>query len=820
MTTLLQDIRYAWRLLVKQPVFSAIAVVTLGLGVGAGTAVFSVVNTVLLKPLPYPDANRIVFPWRQAPRNIDIGFRDLPWSRWEFQTFTAEMQTFEQFGAFLGDWMNLTGAGDAVRLGVARISAGVFPSLGVQPAIGRSFTAEEDQPGREREVILGDRLWRERFGGDRTIVGRSIDLNGASYTIVGVMPPGFSFPRSADMPGSFSFPPQPDLWVPLALPTGAWRRGEPSELAVVARLNRGVSIQQAQGELDRFEQQMDRFQPSGKGWFASRVTPMTAQVVGDSRRPLLLLLLAVGVVLVIACSNVANLLLNRAIGRSRELAVRAAIGASRGRLVQQLVIESVVLSSLGGAIGVLGASMAIDLVKILGPSTLPALQDVSIDPRVLGFAIAASIVSGFLVGLAPVILLDARRLNRSLHDGGARGGTSTRGRRMRHGLVLSQLALAVVLLIASGLLVRTFVSLMRADGGFNADRVLTFELTLPQTTYPDADRIVRFYDRVLPRIATVPGVTASGLGETIPLGGPGESTVVRIPDRVVATNEQRPFANYTIVSAGYFAAVGTPLLRGRDFLSTDVASSQQVAIINRTMAERFWPGQSAIGKAVGIPIMPFNMMVVGVVADIKHGTLRETPGPEVFVPYTQKPWPSMQTLHVAVRTHGDASAATASIRDAVASVDRAVPLANVVPLDTIVGNAVAQPRFAMYLVTAFGIMAMVLACIGLYGTISHTVLARTQEFGIRLALGARRADLMRMVLRDGAGLAVMGVTAGAAAAVIAARTMTVFLYGVQPTDPLTFAVVIAGLLAVALLACYVPAHRATRVDPLIAMRAE
>jgi putative ABC transport system permease protein len=820
MTTILQDIRYAWRLLVKQPAFSAIAVVTLGLGVGAGTAVFSVVNTVLLKPLPYPDATRIVFPWRQAPRNVDVGFRDLPWSRWEFQTFTAQMQTFEQFGAMLGDWMNLTGSGDAVRLGVARVSAGVFPALGVQPAIGRSFTAEDDRPGREREVILGDRLWRERFGGDRGIVGRSIDLNGASCTVVGVMPPGFSFPRSADMPGSFSFPPQPDLWVPLALPTGAWRRGEPSELAVVARLRRGVSIQQAQGELDRFEQQMDRFQPGGKGWFASRVTPMTEQFVGDSRRPLLLLLLAVGVVLVIACSNVANLLLNRAIGRSRELAVRAAIGASRARLVQQLVIESVVLSALGGATGILGASLAIDLVKIVGPSTIPALQDVSVDPRVLAFAVAASFVSGFLVGLAPVIILDARRLGRSLHDGGARAGTSAHGRRVRHGLVLSQLALAVVLLIASGLLVRTFISLMRADGGFNADRVLTFELTLPQATYPNADRIVRFYDRMLPRIANVPGVAASGLGETIPLGGPGESTVLRIPDRVVATNQQRPFANYTIVSAGYFGAVGTPLLRGRDFLATDVANSQQVAIVNRTMAERFWPGQSAIGKAVGVPIMPFDMTVVGVVADIKHGTMRETPGPEVFVPYTQNPWPSMQTLHVAVRTRTEATAATAAIREAIASIDPAVPLANIASLETIVGNAVAQPRFAMYLVTAFGVVALLLACIGLYGTLSHTVLARTQEFGIRLALGARRADLLRMVLRDGLGLAGIGVGAGAVAAFVAARAIAVFLYGVTPSDPLTFAVVTSMLLGVASLACCIPAYRATRVDPLIAIRAE
>lgn len=820
MTSLFQDLKYAARLLRKAPAFAAITVLTLALGIGATTAVFSVVNTLLLKPLPYPQADRVVFPWRQPPPHVDVGFRDLPWSRVEVQTFGHETETFESFGAFSGDWMNLTGSGEAARVGITRVSAGFFPSLGVTPAIGRVFTTEEDRPGREREVILSHRLWQSRFNADPAMVGRSIDLNGASFTVIGVMAAGFDFPRSADMPGIFSFPERPDAWVPLALPPGPRKRGEPAELAVIGRLRSGGSGDQAQTELDRFADRMDRELPNAKGWFSSRVTPMSAQLIGETRRPLVLLLLAVAVVLMIACSNVANLVLNRSIGRSREIAVRAAIGASRGRLVQQLLVESVLLSILGGAIGVLVAAMGVDLVKAIGPANVPALRDVTVDRTMLLFATGVSVICGLLVGLAPSIALNKDRLSRALHDGSLRMGTSAGARRTRQALVLAQLALAVVLLVASGLLVRTFVQLMRSDGGFNSDRVLTFELTLPTSTYSDADHIARFYDAVLPRIASVPVVESSGLGEMIPLGGPSESTALRIPGRVVTNERERPFANYTIVSAGYFGAVGTPVLQGRDFARTDVVDSQPVAIVNRAMAERFWPGQSALGKSVGVPIMPFDMTVVGVVSNIKHATMRETPGPEIYVPYTQKPWPSMQTLHVAVRTRVDATTAIAAMREAVAAIDPGVPLANIASLETVVGNAVAQPRFSMYLVTVFGGVALVLACIGLYGTIAHTVLARTSEFGIRIALGAQRADLLRMVLRDGLGLAAIGVAAGTVIAAIGARAIATFLYGIAPTDPITFATVLGTLFAVAVLACYLPARSAMRIDPLIAMRTE
>jgi len=816
--TLLTDVAYAGRLLRKDRAFAAIAIATLTLAIGASTTVFSVVNAILLEPLPYPDAQQVVLPWRLAPRGVDVGFRDLPWGRREFQAFSQQTKTFASFAAFVGDGLNLTGDGEAVRLGTARVSAGFFSALGVPPAIGRAFTTAEDQPGREHEVILGHRLWQERFAGDPAVVGRAIDLNGAPYVVIGVMPAGFAFPRAAEMPGSFSFPKEPDIWVPLALPAGALKRGEPSELAVVGRLRPGVSVREGQAELDLFARQMEREFPQAKGWFDADARPLARQLTGDTRRPLLLILGAVFLVLLIACSNVANLLLTRSMARARELGLRSALGAARGRLIRQLVTESVVLSALGGAGGVLLAIEGIACVKAFGPASIPRLHDVSLDVPVLLFAFGASLSTGIAFGLAPAVASVRRSLGSALREGSGRAIGSAAGTRLRTALLISQIALALVLVIASGLLVRTFVHLVRADGGFQAAHVVTFELTLPPSAYPDTDRIVRAYGAALDRLRSIPLVQAAGLGETVPMGGAGESTGVRIPHRPVTRDDERPFANYTIVSPGFFAAVGTPLLRGRSFLESDTADSMPVAIVNRAMAEKFWPGQDVVGKAVGIPIAPFDMTIVGVVADVKHVTLREAPGPEVYVPYTQKPWPSMQTMHFAVRVNGEPAASIAAVRAAVAAVDPRLPLANVATLSAIVDDAAAQPRFWMYLVSAFGVVALVLACVGLYGAISYAVIDRTAEIGIRLALGAQRGEILRLVLRQGVQWTAVGVAVGLAAAFATLRMMASFLYGVQATDATTFFAVAIALFAVAIAACYVPARRATRVDPLVAMR--
>ena len=818
--TVAQDLRYAARVLRKDPSFTLIAVLTLALGIGASTTVFSLVYTILLRPLPYPHVERVVFPWRVPPPSSDVGFDEIPWGRVDFLTFAGESRAFEHLGAFLGEAFNMTGAGEPIRFDGARVSAGFFPALGIAPQLGRVFRADEDQPGHELETVLSDRLWRDRFGSDPAVIGRTVNLNGAVYTIVGVMPAAFAFPQSAGMPGSFVLPKHTALWVPLALSRGPRVRGEPSELAVIGRLTPASSAERAQAELDAFARRMEREFPQGKGWFNARVVSMTRQLAGDTRRPLLLLFAAVAVVLLIACSNIANLLLTRSIARTREFSVRAALGAGRARLIRQLITESVLLAVMGGLAGVGIAWSGVAFVKAFGPANIPRLAEVRIDPSVLLFAIAVSVLTGVLFGLAPAWSAAREQLVPSLNDGGHRAGQGARSTRLRNTLLVAEVALALVLIIASGLLVRTFTHLVSADGGFNPDRALTFELTLPAASYSDGDRVVNLYRAVLQKLQALPGVVSAGIGETVPMGGAGESTGLRIPDRPSTTDLAPPYANYTILSPGYLAAVGTPLLRGRDFLATDTADSMPVAIVNAAMAKKYWPGQDAIGKPVGLPIRSFNMTVVGVVANVKHLSLREEPGPEIYVPFTQKPWPSMLTMHVAVRTRAEPASMTGAIRSAIRAVDPALPMAGVATLETIVDEAMAQPRFSMLLVGSFGALALLLACVGLYGAVAYSVTSRAQEIGIRLALGAPRRRVFVLVLSQGARITGLGITIGVALALVLLKVMAGFLYGVEATDPATFVALSTLLLAVALLACYVPARRATRVDPLIAMRAD
>ncbi len=812
-----RDFRHAVRRCGADPAFTAIAVLTLALGIGASTAVFSVVRGVLLKPLPYPEADRVAFLSLQPPRGVDVGFDEVPWSRYPFLRFAGQTRTFAHLGAFVGAQFNLTGAGGPVRLEGLRVSEGFLPSLGVVPTLGRVFTREEDQPGHERVVILSDRLWRERFGADPGIMGGAVNLNGAPYGVVGVMPPGFAFPRGVPMPAVFSFPREAALWTPLALPDGMPARGEPSELAAVGRLARGATREQAQAELDLFAPQMEKLFPRAKGWFHARVTPLRRQADGRARQPLLLLFAAVGVVLLIACSNVANLLLTRALGRAREFRLRAALGAGRGQLARQLLVESLLVAMAGGAAGILLAWGGVAMVRAFGPPSIPRLTGIAVDLPALGFCLVLSCATGLLFGLAPALAATGDRIGGSLKDG--RGG-SVRGSGLHRILLVAEVTLALVLVAASGLLVRTFVHLLRAGGGFDAAHVLTFELTLPPAKYDDADRMVRLYQSVLERLRTLPGVRAAGIGETVPMDGAGEGTGVRIPGRQAASDRVPPFAAYTIVSPGYFAAVGTPILRGRGFLDTDTADSRRVAIVSAAMAGRYWPGQDVVGKAVSLPIYSFDMTIVGVAADVKHQSFREEPGPEMYVPFTQKPWPSMQTMHVALRTTADPASAASHARAAIQAIDPDLPMANVETLEAIAADALGPPRFAMLLLSAFGGLALALACVGLYGAVSASVAQRTQEIGVRMALGAPRRRVFAMVLGEGARVAALGVTLGVAASLALLRTMTSFLYGVQPADPATFAAVSALLFAVALLACYVPARRATRVDPMAALRCD
>jgi putative ABC transport system permease protein len=817
--TLTQDIRFASRLLRKSPGFTVVAVLTLAIGIGASAAVFSLVNAILLKPLPYPDSSRIVLPELISPPGVMLGSEYFPWGEQQFRMMTRDAHPFQAVSAFENDTFNLTGAGEPASLDGFRASQEFFPVLGVGPSLGRAFTTEEDQPGHEFEVILSDRLWRERFAGDRNILGRTVELNGSAYTVVGVMPAGFAFPRAEEMPNTFNFPQEPQLWVPLAIPA------EPppgvSELAVIARLKPGVTVPQAQAAMDLITKHVEAQDHRYVGWFNMRVVPLQRQVVGDTRRPLQLMLGAVCIVLLIACSNVANLLLTRSLARRREFTLRAALGAGRVRLIRQLLTESLLISIAAGAVGILIANAGTYFVKAFGPSNIPRLREVTLDMPVLAFALGISLATGILFGLVPAIAAARENLVDSLKEGSQKSGGSRISPRLRNALLVSQVALAFVLVVSAGLLTRTFFRLLGADGGFNAERVLTFQLPLPASKYAEQDHIVTLFGNVLRRLRAIPGVQSAGIGETVPLGGEGESTVIRMPDHPAATQKEMPFANFTVISPGYFSAIGTPLLRGRDFQETDTTDAMPVTIVNATMEKKYWPNQGAIGKQVGPGSTRFPLLtIVGVVPDVKHTSLREETAPEMYVLYNQKPWPSMLDMRVALRTKADPAGITESVRENIHAIDPDLPLARVATLTTLVNDSMSQPRFSVFLLGAFGVLALLLASIGMYGVISYSVLQRTQEIGIRMALGAQRRGVFGMVLGQGARLAGLGIAIGLVVALGVTRLLAGFLYGVRPTDPLTFAGVSLLLLGIALLACYLPARRATRVDPMVALKYE
>jgi putative ABC transport system permease protein len=820
MSTWLQDLKYALRIHAKASSIAPVAVLTLALGIGASVAVFSVVNAVLLRPLSYPEAEKIVIPWRLVPPGLKLGYDEFPWGLQDFRLFLDESKTFQNLGAFKSDSFNLTGAGEPAVMEGLRVSTGFFSALGISPGWGRTFTLEEDQPGHEHEVILSHQLWQNRFGGSTNIFGKIMNLNGEAYTVIGVMPAGFAFPRAEEMPGSFSFPREADLWVPLAL-AAAPRPNQPADLAVIGRLKPGVTLASAQEEMNVFAKREESQFPKYKGWFNSRVTPLTEQVAGNMHRPLLLLMGAVGVVLLICCSNVANLLLARSLGRKREFTLRAALGAGQFRVIRQLLTESVLLAVGGGLAGTLFAAAGIYGLKTFGPADIPRLREVSLDLRVFAFTMGITLITGILFGLVPAISATRKNLFNSLKEGGQRSSGSAKGSTIRNSLLILEVAFALVLVISAGLLMQTFFRLLRVDGGFNPDRVLTFELSLPGSKYNDTDRIVALYQRALPQLQSVPGVRSAAIAYTVPMDGATESGVVRIPDHPVADNQAKPFSNYNIVSPGFFSTVGTPILRGREFLESDTGDSVPVTVINNVMAKKYWPGEDPIGRQLGLGSLRFPAMtIVGIVADVKQISLREDPGPEMYVPYTQKPYPSMLTMHVVLRTKADPISVSGAMKEAVHSLDPDLPVTKVTTLKAIVENSMTRPRFSMLLLGSFAVLALLLASVGLYGVISYSVTQRTPEIGIRMALGANRRNVFGMVLGQGARLIGIGIAIGIAASLSVTHVMASFLYGVQPTDPLTFAAVSALLAGISLFSCYLPAHRATRVDPMIALRYE
>jgi putative ABC transport system permease protein len=809
MDTLWQDLRYGLRMLRTRPGFTLVAALTLALGIGANTAIFSVVNAVVLRPLPYPDPERLVMLWGTNARD---GNQQQPASYAEFNDWKNQARSFSALAGASPAWtFTLTGGGEPEQIQGLYVSANLFPMLGVTPARGRAFLPEEDRTGGPPVVIVSQGLWQRRFGGDPNVIGKTLTLGGNSLTIVGIMPSGFQF-----------LEPEAEVWVPLAQNQFANNARVVRLLSVIGRLKDDVKPEQASAELATIARQLETQYPNTNTGVGLRLVALHEQVTGKVRPALLLLFGAVGLVLLIACANVANLMLVRSAARRKEIAVRAALGAGRLRLIRQLLTESIALSVLGGAGGVLLAAWGVDLLLAMSPIQLPRYHKIGIDAAVLGFTLAATVVTGIVFGLAPAWQAAQLDLHAALKEGG-RGAMADAGqRRLSNLLVIAETAMALVLLISAGLLLRSFVRLLEVDPGFATENVLTMQVGLPNATYSQPGQRIAFYQQLEERLKALPEVQAVGLVTRLPLLAAlnNVTSFLTIEGRPVPAG-QRPEIDFRRASTGYFQAMGIPLLSGRLVREEDVTKNTGAVLINEAMAKRFWPGEDPIGKristATGTGQNTRWQTIVGVVGNVRHLGLDIEPRPEIY--YHTNTLPPFGPVLV-IRTTSDPKNLIAAARTKVRELDRDLPISNINTMEQLVAQSVAQRRFGMLLLGIFAALALALAGIGIYGVMSYTVAERTPEIGIRMALGASRRDVLRMVIGQGMALSVAGIALGLAAAVALTRLMASWLFGVSATDPLTFATIALLLAAVALAACYLPARRATRVDPMVALRDE
>jgi predicted permease len=812
MNTLWQDVRYAARMLWKNPAFTAVAVAAIALGVGANTAIFSVVNAILLKPMAYEQPQQlVVINHNYTKINLKASV-SVP----GYAHYRDNAKSFSGVAAVRGWNVNLTGDGEPERLQGQSVTANTFPLLGARAAHGRTFTAEEDRPGHNKVVVLSHGLWQRRFGGYPNLVGKEITLNGEPHTVVGVMPPDFQLGREMGM--------LIDIWSPVAFtPDQLSINNLTNEnLFVLARLREGVTLEQAQAELNSIAdnlraQYMPGQDASNWGLLA---TSLNELVVGKIRPALLVLLGAVAFVLLIACANVANLMLARAATRQKEIAVRTALGASRLRVMRQLLTESVLLALVGGGIGLLLAMWGVDLLVKLNEDKIPRAHEIGLDANVLLFTLGVSVLTGVIFGLAPAFQTSKIELQDTLKEGGRTGKAGMR-RGVRGALVVAEVSLAVVLLVGAGLLIRSFFELQKVSPGFRPDGLLTMQVSLPQTKYPEPAQREQFVRRTLEEVRALPGVKSAGVGTVLPMGGNQQSGSFNIEGRQVAMNESMPHGDRWRASADYFETLNIPLVSGRYFTERDTADAPGVALVDEMLAKKYWPGEDPVGKRIsfeGGQQQPRWREVVGVVGHVKSTSLEGEPRGQYYVPYAQSP----QTgVFLAVRAEaGDPAALAPAVRGAIRAVDADLPVYRVTTMERLVSDSLAQRRFAMTLFGVFAGLALLLAVVGLYGVMSYTVLQRTHEIGLRMALGAQARDILRMVVGQGVGLVAVGLGLGLLAAFALTRLMSGLLYGVSPTDPLTYAGIALLLAAVALLAAYIPARRATRVDPMEALRYE
>jgi putative ABC transport system permease protein len=800
-------------MLLKKPGFTLVAILMLALGIGANTAIFSVVNAVLLRPLPFKDPDRLlrVFERRDFPQISVAPGNFLDWNE--------QNRVFEQIAVFSQSNLVLTGSGEPEKVSASGVTTNLFGLLGVSPDRGRGFLPDEGSPGKDRVAVLSHSLWQRRFSSDTSMIGKEVTLDNNLYTVVGIMPSGFSFSDS-----------DVDLWIPLAFSSADRSNHSGHILQSIARLKPGVTLRQAQSDMDTISRRLAlQFPETNDGWSVTLI-PLHEFTVGDVRRALLILLGAVGFVLLIACANVANLLFAKGIERQKEIAVRVALGAGRVRLIRQLLTESTLLALLGGALGLLLALWGTDSLIAGSPRNIPRLAETHADTQVLAFTAVISLLTGFFFGLLPALQASSPDLNQTLKEGGwsSAGGYARKG--VRSMLVISEVTLTLMLMIAAGLMIKSFFNMQKVDFGFNPDRVLTVRVSLPETSYGEDRKVVSFYQQVFERIKALPGVQTVGATHALPLT---DFTSVR-PFLV----EGRPFppagkeliAHYRIISPDYFKALGIRLVKGREFSEHDTAESPQVVIVSETLARHVWPTEDPIGRRITVGgTRNIWGEVVGVVRDVRHFGLSREPAPELYWAYPQVsafPGPVQnlrrlrRSLTLVVRTASDPMGIVPAIRSSVLSVDRGQPVFDARTMRQVLSASLAQPRFTAFLLGTFALVALTLAALGIYGVIAHSVLGRTHEIGIRMALGAVRRDILGLMLRQGMVPVLLGVAIGLTGAFALTRLMSTLLYGVKPADPATYGVISLLVAGVAMLACYIPARRATKVDPMAALRYE
>jgi predicted permease len=811
MDSVFKDIRYGIRGLFKHPGFTAIVVITLALGIGASTAIFSIVNSVLLRRLPYRNADRIVAIQEHDPdgkRGQSTAANFLDWR--------AQNTVFEHLAAIKQTTTNLALSDHAERLELAQTNANFFDVFGITPQYGRLFLPQDEQAGHDPVVVLSHALWQRRFGSDPSLVGRPITLDGRNYTVVGIASPGFQYPDKTE------------VWLPpLRLVPELYSNQDVTQsrrmgyLTVVASLKPGVSVQQAAGEMETITARLRQQYPDSNNRRFNRVVALQEHLVGDTNKLLWLLLGAVTFVLLIGCANVANLLLASGASRHKEMAIRTALGASRARVVRQLFTESTILALAGGTVGLFIAYWGLAAITKLLPADFPRLSEIHMDLRVLGFTFAASMLTGIVFGLAPALQISRSDVQEAIRETGRGTSGSRRQSRFRQALIVVQVALSVVLLAGAGLLFRSFLQLQSVNTGFVSQQVLTARLTPSGTNYVNDADYAKFYNGVIEKVGAVPGVQDVGLINTLPLYK-GPTSGFRVEGRPVTTPDKWPSVNYRVVSSNYFRAMGIPVLQGRAYTDRDDENAPFVMIVNEQLVREEFPDENPIGKRItfggtGADGQPRWFEIVGVVANVRSLELREEPTPELYFSARQDLWPAMSLV---VRSTVEPASLSASVRQAVNEVDRTVPVADVKTMDHIVSESITQPRFNLFLLGLFGAVAMVLSAAGIYGVTAYTVTQRTHELGIRIALGAQVSDVLKMILGQGMAVIGVGLVAGLAAAFALMRLLRSLLFGVGENDPFTFVAITVVLVLVALIACYIPARRATKVDPLVALRAE